>query len=226
MIMQSSSVLRRVAGICVMFVAALTLASGRAQQPPPPPQGGGVGAFAPPAINWPSPPLPDGPIMIESAEIRSLRIVVMTKQLQQPWSIAFLPDGAHSRYRASRPAANRAQWRPRSEPGRRRATGESRGPPGTDGRRAPSKIRREQVDLSLLSQASRRQRRSHDDRPRDVGRQSPDRCPRHLRVGRDRDRVVADRVRARRHAVHDDQRARHRPAGGSFAGSGRLRGQR
>jgi aldose sugar dehydrogenase len=97
MIMQSSSVLRRAAGICVMFVAALALTSGRAQQPPPPeppPQGGGVGAFAPPAINWPSPPLPDGPIMIESAEIRSLRIVVMMKQLQQPWSIAFLPDGA------------------------------------------------------------------------------------------------------------------------------------
>ena len=28
---------------------------------------GGGGGFAPPAINWPDPPLPDGPIMIQSA---------------------------------------------------------------------------------------------------------------------------------------------------------------
>ena len=48
----------------------------------------------PPGINWPAPPLPDGPIMLETAEARSLRVVVMAKQLNQPWSIAFLPDGA------------------------------------------------------------------------------------------------------------------------------------
>jgi glucose/arabinose dehydrogenase len=50
--------------------------------------------LAPPGINWPAPPLPDGPIMLESAEVRSLRLVVMSKTLNQPWSIAFLPDGA------------------------------------------------------------------------------------------------------------------------------------
>ena len=173
MIMQSSSVLRRVAGICVMFVAALTLASGRAQQPPPPPQGGGVGAFAPPAINWPSPPMPDGPIMIESAEIRSLRIVVMTKQLQQPWSIAFLPDGAI--LVTERPGRLRIVRNGVLDPNPVAGvpTGARRRPPGTDGRRAPSEIRREQVDLSLLSQASRRQRRSHDDRPRARGTAKP-----------------------------------------------------
>ena len=48
----------------------------------------------PPPIAWPAPPLPDGPIMLESAEQRSLRVVVITKNLEQPWSIAFLPDGA------------------------------------------------------------------------------------------------------------------------------------
>ena len=32
--------------------------------------------------------------MLESAEVRSLRLVVMSKTLNQPWSIAFLPDGA------------------------------------------------------------------------------------------------------------------------------------
>ena len=54
----------------------------------------GGGAFAPPAIQWPAPPLPDGPFMIESAEPahRNLRLTV-TKGLSHPWAMAFLPDG-------------------------------------------------------------------------------------------------------------------------------------
>src|SRR5688572_14612917 len=46
-------------------------------------------------INWPDPPLGDGPFLIESArpEHRNLRVVVMAR-LRQPWSIAFLPDNA------------------------------------------------------------------------------------------------------------------------------------
>lgn len=57
-------------------------------------QGPARGAFAPPAINWPAPPLPDGPIFTESAEPshRRLRIRV-TKGLSHPWAMAFLPDG-------------------------------------------------------------------------------------------------------------------------------------
>jgi glucose/arabinose dehydrogenase len=95
--MHSSRPLRRcVSGLALGSGLMLITAASRAQQAPaqPPPQGGGVAAFAPPAIAWPSPPIPDGPIMLESAEVRSLRVVVMTKALQQPWSIAFLPDGA------------------------------------------------------------------------------------------------------------------------------------
>jgi glucose/arabinose dehydrogenase len=46
----------------------------------------------PPPIMWPAPPLGDGPFKIESAEERHLRVVVITKGLEQPWSIAFLPD--------------------------------------------------------------------------------------------------------------------------------------
>ena len=38
--------------------------------------------------------MPDGPIEFESAEQRHLRLVVVTKGLEQPWSIAFLPDGS------------------------------------------------------------------------------------------------------------------------------------
>jgi aldose sugar dehydrogenase len=50
----------------------------------------------PPPLEWPTPPLGEGPFLIESAEPahRSLRVVVLSRGLQQPWSIAFLPDGA------------------------------------------------------------------------------------------------------------------------------------
>jgi glucose/arabinose dehydrogenase len=55
---------------------------------------GGAGARGgtPPPINWPSPPLPDGPIVLETGIQRNIRLFV-TKGLNQPWSMAFLPDG-------------------------------------------------------------------------------------------------------------------------------------
>ncbi len=48
----------------------------------------------PPAVNWPSPPLGEGPFLIESAvpAHRNLRVVVVARGLEQPWSLAFLPD--------------------------------------------------------------------------------------------------------------------------------------
>jgi glucose/arabinose dehydrogenase len=49
---------------------------------------------APPPIVWDPPPLPSGPINFDSAEEHHLRVVVIAKGLQQPWSVAFLPDGA------------------------------------------------------------------------------------------------------------------------------------
>jgi glucose/arabinose dehydrogenase len=48
---------------------------------------------APPPVQWPTPPLPDGPIALQSAEVRDFRVVVLNKTLEQPWSLAFLPDG-------------------------------------------------------------------------------------------------------------------------------------
>jgi glucose/arabinose dehydrogenase len=47
---------------------------------------------APPPINWPSPPLADAPIVMDTALVRPIKITV-TKGLTQPWSMAFLPDG-------------------------------------------------------------------------------------------------------------------------------------
>src|SRR4051812_13163644 len=64
------------------------------QTPPPAPAAGrGRGTpTAPPPITWNSPPLPDGPMMYETGLVRPIRITA-TKGLNQPWSMAFLPDG-------------------------------------------------------------------------------------------------------------------------------------
>ena len=51
-------------------------------------------ADAPPAIVWLTPELPRGPIDLESAEERKLRVELVVNHLEQPWSVAFLPDGA------------------------------------------------------------------------------------------------------------------------------------
>src|SRR4051812_40491782 len=47
---------------------------------------------APPPIEWRPPPLPKHPVKFESAEERRLRLVVLARGLEQPWSMAFLPD--------------------------------------------------------------------------------------------------------------------------------------
>ena len=41
---------------------------------------------------WPTPDLPRRPFDLETAEERKLKVEVVTKHLEQPWSVAFLPD--------------------------------------------------------------------------------------------------------------------------------------
>jgi glucose/arabinose dehydrogenase len=96
--------IKKLGGSVLVLTLVLTVSSIGAQQAPPGRQGGRGGqegaaagrgqAFAPPPLNWPAPPLPDGPIMTQSAEPahRNLRIRV-TKGLSHPWAMAFLPDG-------------------------------------------------------------------------------------------------------------------------------------
>jgi glucose/arabinose dehydrogenase len=48
---------------------------------------------APAPIFRETPALPNGGINFDTAEEPHLRLVVVTKHLQQPWSVAFLPDG-------------------------------------------------------------------------------------------------------------------------------------
>jgi glucose/arabinose dehydrogenase len=78
------------------LAAALTLilaGAGRAQQPAGvPARAGGRAPTAPPPITWPSPPLPDGPIVLDTGIQHQIRLIV-TKGLNQPFSMAFLPDG-------------------------------------------------------------------------------------------------------------------------------------
>src|SRR6185295_9746243 len=115
--MRSSSARRVFSALAIVSVCAAAAVVGAQQQAP---QGraaqgggrgqGGRGAPRPecvspkiPAaecsvgatpIQWPDPPLGDGPFLVESAvpAHRNLRVVVMAR-FQQPWSIAFLPDG-------------------------------------------------------------------------------------------------------------------------------------
>ena len=48
----------------------------------------------PAPIVWPAPELAKRSLDIESAEERRLRVVVVARELEQPWSVAFLPDGS------------------------------------------------------------------------------------------------------------------------------------
>jgi glucose/arabinose dehydrogenase len=77
---------------CLVVLSAVVVA---AQQPPAAgaAQGRGRGqATAPPGINWPSPPLPDGPLNIDTGLVRPVKVTII-KGLNQPWGMAFLPDG-------------------------------------------------------------------------------------------------------------------------------------
>ena len=55
------------------------------------PQGQNVAA--PPPVQWATPPLPESPILLQSAEVRDLRVTVLSRTLEQPWSLTFLPGG-------------------------------------------------------------------------------------------------------------------------------------
>jgi glucose/arabinose dehydrogenase len=81
-------------GVVVAVGSAQQQTGGRGGQAPAAPGGRGAGRAptAQPPILWPSPPLPDGPLTIDTAIQHQIRLAI-TKGLNQPWSMAFLPDG-------------------------------------------------------------------------------------------------------------------------------------
>ena len=77
-----------------LLAAVLLLAAAGVSAQQPAGRGRAAGAFAPPAIVWDAPPLPDGPVTIQTVEPahRNVR-VTFVKGLSHPWAMAFLPDG-------------------------------------------------------------------------------------------------------------------------------------
>jgi glucose/arabinose dehydrogenase len=92
-LMSPSSTNIRVASLIVFaVVVSAALSVGQHRQTFAPHEVDGSAAPAP--IDWPTPPLPHRPVEFESADERRLRLVVLARGLEQPWSIAFLPDGS------------------------------------------------------------------------------------------------------------------------------------
>jgi len=84
---------RYLAGPLAAFLTILLAGiAGFAQQQPAAAPGAARVPTAPPPIIWPSPPLADGPIVLDTGIQHQIRLFV-TKGLVQPWSMAFLPDG-------------------------------------------------------------------------------------------------------------------------------------
>ena len=75
--------------IAALFVAALASPIGSAQQTVP--FAGGI-PVAPKGLA--ARPLPDKPMEFDTAEGQKIRVVVVTKALEYPWSLVFLPDGS------------------------------------------------------------------------------------------------------------------------------------
>src|SRR5260221_9776564 len=69
------------------FLLALAGVASRAQQPVATKGKAAKAPTAPPGINWPSPPLPDGPIVLDTGIQHQIRLMV-TKGLNQPFSMA------------------------------------------------------------------------------------------------------------------------------------------
>ena len=78
-------------GLCGIVLLASAMSAQQAQTPAPAAGGRGQ-ATAPPPVSWPSPPLPDGPLSIDTGLVRPIKITI-TKGLNQPWSMAFVPEG-------------------------------------------------------------------------------------------------------------------------------------
>src|SRR5690349_16913570 len=78
--------------LAVGSILVLAAIAAHAQQPAAAKGKAAKAPTAPPGINWPSPPLPDGPIVLDTGIQHQIRLIV-TKGLTQPWSMAFLPDG-------------------------------------------------------------------------------------------------------------------------------------
>jgi glucose/arabinose dehydrogenase len=86
------------AAVAVLILTAILTAGPKVEpggglEPDGAPDRQSDGPGVPRPIKWPAPALGRGPFTLETAEQRNLRVVVVARRLEQPWSVAFLPDG-------------------------------------------------------------------------------------------------------------------------------------
>ncbi len=77
----------------LIAVTVVSAAAQRADAPAAQANGRGRGGRGAP-IGVARQPLGDGPFVFDTAEQHKIRVVVVTRALAKPWSLAFLPDGA------------------------------------------------------------------------------------------------------------------------------------
>jgi aldose sugar dehydrogenase len=88
----SSRILRTAVAVPSMMIALAAVNATQQKQTLAPHELGN--SDAPPPIIWETPALPNSALHLESAEERQLRVSVAARHLEQPWSLAFMPDGA------------------------------------------------------------------------------------------------------------------------------------
>jgi glucose/arabinose dehydrogenase len=86
--------MRTVKGIAVVITVVLLVAASRAQHQQTFAPHELKSGDAPAPIEWSPPDLPRRSVELESAEERKLKVEVVARRLEQPWSVAFLPDGS------------------------------------------------------------------------------------------------------------------------------------
>lgn len=84
--------MRSTLALAFVAAAACLVAAGQQKQTLAPHELGNSDAPAP--ILWETPGLPSRALHIETAEERRVRVSIIARHLNQPWSVAFLPDGS------------------------------------------------------------------------------------------------------------------------------------
>ncbi len=135
----------------------------------------------PVAPEMPIPPMPVKPVEYPTAEGMKIKVSVVTRGIEHPWSIAFVSNDVWARDADAWRLACGAQRGARSRARQRRTRSEARSPLGAARGDAAPEVCREQVRLPHVSQAAAGRQRRTRTRARPLGRQAARRYARSLR---------------------------------------------
>ena len=160
-------------------------------------------------------PLPNGPVVLDTAEEHKIRVVDRRARAVAPVGDGVAAERRPARHRAARTASDHPQRRARSDADLRPAADARARTRRAARRRAPSELRHQQADLFLVREG-RREGRDDGRGARTARRHGADRRPGHLRRrvvdegqrSRRRALRIAHRVREGRDAVHHVRRSR------------------